>query len=155
MLRLLRAIYRPGNTYVLHVDAKAEAAVHRAAREFADAHANASMIRSESVIWGSWRLAHAQIRGMKEALRLSGDWQYCLNLTAQDYPLKTQQQIASQLVAGPAGANYLEVLDFAQAGANPRKRLEYYWVPWRGKMTRLFRRRRAPRQRRLVRAEVR
>ena len=36
------------------------------------------------------------------------------------------------------------MLDFAQAGANPRKRLEYYWVPWRGKMTKLFRRRRAP-----------
>ena len=144
MLRLLAAIYRPGNVYVLHVDAKAEAAVHRAAREFADAHANASMIRSESIIWGSWRLAHAQIRGMKEALRLSADWAYCLNLTAQDYPLKTQEQVTAQLGAGPAGANYLEVLDFAAASENPRKRLEYYWVPWRGKMRKLLRRR-APR----------
>jgi hypothetical protein len=144
LLRLLRAIYRPNNTYVLHVDAKADAAVHAAAREFADAHANASMIRSESIIWGSWRLARAQIRGMKEALRLADNWQYCLNLTGQDYPLKTQEQIAAQLAAGKPGANYLEVLDFADASENPRKRLQFYWVPWRGKMKKMLRRR-APR----------
>jgi hypothetical protein len=141
LLRLLRAIYRPGNTYVLHVDAKADAPVHTAARQFNEAHANCSLIRSESIIWGSWRLARAQIRGMKEALRLSDDWSYCLNLTAQDYPLKTQEQIVQQLAAGPAGANYLEVLDFATASENPRKRLEYFWVPWRGKMKKLLRRR--------------
>ena len=115
LLRLLRAIYRPGNAYVLHVDAKADAPVHTAARQFNEAHTNCSLIRSESIIWGSWRLARAQIRGMKEALRLSDDWSYCLNLTAQDYPLKTQEQIVQQLAAGPAGANYLEVLDFATA----------------------------------------
>jgi len=141
MLRLLRAIYAPGNTYVLHVDSKADAAVHAAAKEYADAHANVSTIRAEAIIWGSWRLARAQIRGMKEALRLSDTWNYCLNLTAQDYPLKTQDQIARELESGPAGANYLEVLDFAAASANPRKRLEYYWLPWRGKMKKLIRRR--------------
>lgn len=141
LLRLLRAIFDAGNTYILHVDSKADRAVHDAARQFANEHVNASVIRSESIIWGSWRLAHAQIRGMKEALRLSGDWKYCLNLTAQDYPLRTQEQISSAIEAGPAGANYLEVLDFSKAGENPRKRLEYYWIPWRGKMKKLFRRR--------------
>jgi hypothetical protein len=141
MLRLLRAIYTPANTYVLHVDSKAAPSVHAAAKKYADAHANVSTIRSESIIWGSWRLARAQIRAMKEALRLSDDWSYCLNLTAQDYPLKTHDHIARQLEIGPPGANYLEVLDFAAASDNPRKRLEYYWVPWRGKMKKLVRRR--------------
>jgi hypothetical protein len=92
------------------------------------------VIPGESITWGSWRLAHAQIRGVAEALRISNTWDYCINLTGQDYPLKTQAQIAERLAAGPAGANYLEVLDFAKAGANPRKRLERYWIPWRGKM---------------------
>ena len=141
MLRLLRAVYTPANTYVLHVDAKAEPSMHVTAKQYAEAHPNVTTIRSESIIWGSWRLARAQIRGMKEALRLSDTWSYCLNLTAQDYPLRTQEQIAQQLAAGPAGANYIEVLDFANASENPRKRLEYYWVPWRGKLKKLFRRR--------------
>jgi len=141
MLRLLRAVYTPANTYVIHVDAKAETSLHVTAKQYAEAHPNVTTIRSESIIWGSWRLARAQIRGMKEALRLSDNWAYCLNLTAQDYPLRTQDQIAQQLAAGPAGANYIEVLDFANASENPRKRLEYYWVPWRGKLRKFIRRR--------------
>jgi hypothetical protein len=92
-------------------------------------------------MWGSWRLAHAQLRQMAEALRVAGDWDYCINLSGQDYPLRTQDQIAAALAAGPAGANYIEVLDFDKASANPRKRLQYFWIPWRGKMTKLIRRR--------------
>jgi hypothetical protein len=141
LMRLLRAIDAPLNTYVLHVDVKSDPAMHAAVSEFTARHENASFIRPENTMWGSWRLARAQIRGMKEALRVSNDWDYCLNLTGRDYPLKTQQEIISALSAGPAGANYLEVLDFAHAGANPRKRLDYYWIPWRGKMKKLIRRR--------------
>ena len=144
LLRLLARIRHAGNTYVLHVDKAAPADVHAAARQFASHNDNCSVIPSERIIWGSWRLTHAQIRGLAEALRLSHDWQYCINLTGQDYPLKSQSEIAATLAAGPAGANYLEVLDFDKAGANPRKRLEFYWVRWRGRMTKLFRRRRMP-----------
>jgi hypothetical protein len=145
MLRLLRAIESPVvASVVVHVDPKLDASVLTAAVEYAESHPNASVIPPENIIWGSWRLAHAQIRAMAEALRICSDWDYCINLTAQDYPLKTQEQIARTLETGRAGANYLEVLDFSKASENPRKRLEYWWVPWRGKMTRLWRRRRRP-----------
>jgi hypothetical protein len=141
MLRLLGAIYRPGNTHVLHVDSRAPHEMHAAARQFAQTHPNCSVIRSESVIWGSWRLAHAQMRGMTEALRVAGDWSYCINLTAADYPLKTHEQIVAAIGAGPRDANYLEVLEFNRASDPARKRLEYYWIPWKGRMQKLFRRR--------------
>jgi hypothetical protein len=139
--RLLDCIQRPGNTHVLHIDAAADSETHAAARDYAAAHSNCTVIASERIIWGSWRLAHAQIRGLAEALRASSDWTYCINLTGQDYPLKTHDEIVAALAGGPAGANYLEVPDFDNAGANPRKRLEFYWAPWRGKMKKLFRRR--------------
>ena len=142
--RLLDRIDRPRNTCVLHIDVTAPPEMHAAARDYAAAHPNCTVIPSERIIWGSWRLAHAQIRGLAEALRASSDWTYCINLTGQDYPLKTHDEIVAALAGGPAGANYLEVLDFDNAGVNPRKRLEFYWAPWRGKMKKLFRRR-APR----------
>ncbi|MEA2710806.1 MAG: hypothetical protein QOF78_3407 [Phycisphaerales bacterium] len=141
LLRLLKAIDRPGNTCVLHIDAHGPSEMHAAARRFAAENRNCRVIASDRIIWGSWRLAHAQIRAIDEALRASREWDYCINLTGQDYPLKTHAQMVAAIAAGPAGANYLEVLDFEQAGANPRKRLEFYWVPWRGKMKKLFRRR--------------
>src|SRR5439155_16228118 len=117
LARLLRAIYAPGNTYVLHVDAKATADVHATARDFAARHPAATIIPGDDIIWGSWRLARAQIRGMAEALRLA-EWDYCLNLSGQDYPLKTQQQITADLAAGPTSANYIEVIDFERASTN-------------------------------------
>ena len=143
--RLLHAIYVAGNTYIIHVDRKALSTIHAAAGDFAKSHPNCKVIPSEDIIWGSWRLAHAQIRGVAEALRVSKDWTYCLNITAQDYPLQTHDQITATLAQGPDGASYLEVLKFADASENPRKRLEHYWFPWRGKMTKLLRRRRQPR----------
>jgi hypothetical protein len=143
VLRLLDRIHEPANTYVIHVDSAAPPEVNDRIRQFAAMRPNCTAIPRERIIWGSWRLAHAQIRGIGEALRASQDWAYCINLTGQDYPLKTHAEIVATLSAGPPGANYLEVLDFAKAGVNPRKRLEYFWVPWRGKMTKLFRRRAA------------
>ncbi len=142
LLRMLHAISAPDNVYILHIDAKADRSVHDAARDFAADHPRASVIRSEPLMWGSWRIARAQIRGMKEALRIADDWNYCINLTGQDYPLHTQHEIARRLESGPMDANYVQVLDFATASTEPRKRLEFYWMPWRGKMTKVMRRRR-------------
>lgn len=146
LLRLLRTLEAPGivSAVALHIDAKAAPELHRAARQYVEAHPNTTVITSEPIIWGSWRLAHAQIRAIRELLRASTEWDYCINLTGQDYPLKTQSQIAQALAEGPAGANYLEILDFDKASANARKRLEYWWMPWRGKMKKLWRRRRQP-----------
>jgi hypothetical protein len=141
LARLLNAIHHPGNTYVLHICSRASAEMHAVARDFAAQHRNCAIVPGERVIWGSWRLANAQRRQMAEALRAASDWDYCVNLSGQDYPLKTHDDIAAALAAGPPGANYLEVLDFENAGVNPRKRLEYYWAPWHGKMTKFFRRR--------------
>jgi hypothetical protein len=141
LLRMMRAIHHPADTYVLHVCTRAPAEMHAAARDFAAAHSNCRVIPAERVMWGSWRLARVQLRQMAEALRVAPDWDYCINLSGQDYPLKTRDQMIAALAAGPKGANYLEVLDFAKAGVNPRKRLEFFWIPWRGKMTKLVRRR--------------
>lgn len=139
--RLLNVIYEPSNTYVTHVDRKAPGDVHKVAQTFSNEHSNVHAIPGESIIWGSWNLARAQIRAMAEALRASRDWQYCLNLTAQDYPLRSQQEISHALSTAPTDANYLEVLEFANASPGPRKRLEYFWFPWRGKLRKGPRRR--------------
>jgi len=139
--RLLAAIYHSSNVYVIHIDSKSPREMHNAGRELCQKFTNVRTIGSESIIWGSWKLAKVQIRGMAEALRMSGDWTYCLNLTAQDYPLRTQAEISEALAAGPAGANYLEVLDFAAASPGPRKRMEFFYVPWRGEMRKTLRRR--------------
>lgn len=139
--RLLTAIYWPGNTYVIHVDSKAPAEVHAVAAEFAASHALSAVIPSDKIIWGSWRLARVQILGLEQALRLSRDWGYVLNVTGQDYPLKAQPELAAILEKGETDKSYMEVLAFKAAAADPKKRLEHWWMSWGGKMHRLWKRR--------------
>jgi hypothetical protein len=98
------------------------------------------VIPPRRIIWGSWRVAQVQILCMKRAMELSRGWRYCINLSGQDYPLRTQVELAEILENGPRDRSFLEVLKFAEASENPKKRLEYWWVPWRGRMRKLWRR---------------
>jgi hypothetical protein len=139
--RMLDAIYWPGNTYVIHVDVKAPREVHDVARDFAASHTLSAVIPSDNIIWGSWRLALVQTQAIAKALELSKDWAYCFNLSGQDYPLKSQPELAQILAQGEIDKSYMEVLRFKEASENPKKRLEHWWAPWRGQMKKLWRRR--------------
>ncbi len=111
------------------------------AAEFVASHVNAAVMPSRKILWGSCRIAEVQIQCMERALELSKGWGYCVNLSGQDYPLRGQAELAEILKNCPKGTSFIEVLRFAEASENPKKRLEYWWAPWRGKMRRLWRRR--------------
>jgi hypothetical protein len=140
LARLLAAIYDPSNTYVLHVDRKSPLDVHQAARTFATSAGRARVLRPRSIIWGSSALAKTQFEGIAAALELSQDWQYLLNLTGQDYPLRPQSFIRQWLSDQPPGRNYMEVLRFADASPPVQKRMQFYWINWRGQMKKLMQR---------------
>jgi hypothetical protein len=138
--RLLAAIDSAHHTYVLHVDRRAPAPVHAAAYDFASRHPRAAVMAPRNIGWGAWSLCRIQIDLMASALNVSDDWQYLINLSGQDFPLRTQEEIAAALAAGPAGANRLQVLDFAATNGTIRKRLDHYWIEWHSRSRRLWRR---------------
>ena len=104
--RLLRAIYRPQNFYCIHVDRKASDQVQQAMAAIARCFANV-FIPEEcvSVQWGTHSALAADLVCMKQLLAYK--WRYFINLTGQEFPLKTNAELVRILKAFN-GSNSME-----------------------------------------------
>lgn len=107
--RLFKAIYNDQNQYVVHVDRNSGIELETEIRDFLAPYSNADMIRSEKAIWGGYSLVDAELRGMERLLDM-GEWSHFINLSGQDFPLKSQKQIMAHLDAN-LDREFIKVLD--------------------------------------------
>ncbi|MEK6372213.1 MAG: beta-1,6-N-acetylglucosaminyltransferase [Acidobacteriota bacterium] len=143
--RLMRAIWRPQHVYVIHVDRRASAECRRAARDLSRA-ANVALLPPSRCYWGGWSLVRTELRAMRRLMAM-GEWSYYVNLSGQDFPLRTQEEIAAELERLPR-RDWLEferALDPGRATELARReqvlavelpwrekpRLIYWAPPWR------------------------
>jgi hypothetical protein len=123
--RLFKAIYHPDNHYVIHVDKKSGTELHRTIKDFLAGFPNASMLKSESALWGGYSLVDAELRAIEELLKLGLKWEFFINLSAQDFPLKPQSYIHNFL-SHHIGKDFLKVADQAQTRPDTLHRVENY-----------------------------
>jgi len=95
--RMFRAIHDPANRYVVHVDANADPSVGAAIAAFLADYPNAAMLDSRPALWGGYSLVDAELRGMARLLEMGADWEFFINLSGQDFPLKSQAEIRAFL----------------------------------------------------------
>ena len=91
--RLFRAIYHPANYYLVHVDKRSGVELQSEIQHFLSGFTNASLLKSESTPWGGYSLVDAELRGIEELLKISPKWEFFINLSGQDFPLKSQPHI--------------------------------------------------------------
>ncbi|HEY4275056.1 MAG TPA: beta-1,6-N-acetylglucosaminyltransferase [Rhizomicrobium sp.] len=108
--RLFRAIHDPKNLYLIHIDKNSGPELDANIRDFLSAYPNAAILKSERALWGGYSLVDAALRGMAELLRMSPDWDYFVNLSGQDFPLKSQSEIA-QFLAENRGTEFIRTLN--------------------------------------------
>ena len=103
--RLLRAIYRPQHFYCFHVDNKTNAEpIYRGLRKIASCFDNIVVPSDRvSVFWGEFSLLTAELVCMKHLWK-AGRWRYFINLTGQEFPLKTNLEIV-RILSVMDGAN--------------------------------------------------
>lgn len=123
--RLFKAVYHPANHYVIHVDKKSGAELHKTIGDFLAGFPNASMLKSESALWGGYSLVDAELRAIKELLKLGLKWEFFINLSAQDFPLKSQNYIHNFL-SHHIGKDFLKVADQTQVRPDTLHRVENY-----------------------------
>jgi hypothetical protein len=148
---LLRAVYDPRDLFIVHADARAPE-VRAAALQFArEAGPNVHVVPGRKIVWGGVSQTKHQLRMMRYALQwpagIGADarpWDYFINLSGQDYPLRTPSEIREDLARQSADRNYLEVLDYETASAPLLQRTQYYHFEFRDKVRRLKIRRKRP-----------
>ena len=104
VLRLLRLLYRPQNSYCIHYDAKSTDEFKEFFNSMANCRENVIIAsRQESVVWGHYSVLAAQMNCMKDLLNLRTQqehkWKYLLNLCGKELPLITNREMVSRLVS--------------------------------------------------------
>jgi hypothetical protein len=96
--RLLRAIYRPQNYYCIHIDKKSPSIFHRAVKKISSCFSNV-FVASQiiNVVWGESSILQSQLICMKDLWKRSSAWKYLMNLTGQEFPLKTNNELVAIL----------------------------------------------------------
>ncbi|CAJ1070114.1 beta-1%2C3-galactosyl-O-glycosyl-glycoprotein beta-1,6-N-acetylglucosaminyltransferase 4-like [Xyrichtys novacula] len=106
--RLIKAIYSPANIYCIHYDEKSPASFKSAIKSFASCLPNVFIAsKIEYVYYASFNRVQADLNCFSDLLRSEVKWKYLINLCGQDFPLRTNIELVSELKE-LNGANMLE-----------------------------------------------
>ncbi|KAL4229067.1 hypothetical protein ACF0H5_012106 [Mactra antiquata] len=106
--RLLRAIYRPQNYYCVHVDSKTDESIYKAMCNIANCLDNVFILQDRfDVKWGTMTVLQPELSCMQELWNKSSTWKYFINLTGQEFPLRTNYELV-QILQAYDGANDIE-----------------------------------------------
>lgn len=133
--RMFRAIYAPGNSYVIHVDKGSGAEFAADIAEFLKPYHGVAIIESKKALWGGYSLVDAELRGMAKLLAMSSSWTHYINLSGQDFPLKSQAYIRDFLRANPR-RQYIRALDQRAIRPDTLNRVSHMFVEALGRMFR-------------------
>lgn len=123
--RMFKAIYTPENYYLIHVDKRSGTELQKQMEEFLLDYPNATLLKSESTHWGGYSLVDAELRGIKKLLELGREWEFFINLSAQDFPLKSQEYIKDYLSKNK-GKDFLKVSNQRKVRPDTLSRIENY-----------------------------
>ncbi|WP_228379037.1 beta-1,6-N-acetylglucosaminyltransferase [Chryseobacterium piperi] len=124
--RLFKAIYEPTNFYLIHIDKKANQEIGKDVRDFLKKYPNIHILKSEKVVWGGYSMVQAELDGMNYLLSMNDEWDYFINLSGQDYPLKSQK-IIKEFLSANNGKSYLKVADQKEIRPETMNRIENYF----------------------------
>lgn len=106
--RLLRTIYQSHNVYCIYVDGKAPKFLIELMLSISKCLENVHVVKNPiDVVYGSSAHMRSDLQCMKLISNSSVKWKYYINLTGQEYPLKSNLEIVKILQA-LNGANDIE-----------------------------------------------
>ncbi|MCY1672622.1 glycosyl transferase [Novosphingobium sp. SL115] len=132
--RLFKAIYAPGNQYVVHVDKRSGAALADDIADFLAPYKGVEILEPKDALWGGYSLVDAELRGMARLLEMDDQWTHFINLSGQDFPLKSQNYIRQFFAANP-GKQFIRTLDQRKERPETLNRVSHVFVEQHGRMT--------------------
>ncbi|MCB5184290.1 beta-1,6-N-acetylglucosaminyltransferase [Methylobacillus gramineus] len=125
--RLFKAIYDPDNYYLIHVDQRSGVELETELKQFLASYPNVAMLQSKKMLWGGYSLVDAELRGIKQLLTMGVDWEFFINLSGQDFPLKTQSYI-HEFLNDNIGNDFMKIANQATVRPDTLHRIEDYCV---------------------------
>ncbi len=125
--RMFRAIYAPGNTYLVHIDKNSGKALAADLAAFLAPYQGVEILPARPALWGGYSLVQAELRGMARLLEMNTRWEYFINLSGQDFPLKSQGYIRDYLAAH-GDTQFMRCVDQQAVRPDTMNRLSHIFI---------------------------
>ena len=137
---LFDLIYDLRDVFLFHVDKKAARCVHDAVGSLANGRRNVYCLDTIEVTWGGWSQCRVELAALRYLCREPLRWDYFINLSGQDLPIKPVHQIRTYL-KHLNGANFVDVRPVGDLPTRLKRIVKRrYWclcLEWHGKARRL------------------
>ncbi|WP_146944426.1 beta-1,6-N-acetylglucosaminyltransferase [Chryseobacterium hagamense] len=107
---MFEKIYTRDQFYLIHIDRKAGAKFTEEIQLYLLQFPNAYLLESMNIVPGGFSVIQAELNAMEYLLNVSREWDYFINLSGEDYPLRSQS-IIRQFLTANKGRNYLFYYD--------------------------------------------
>jgi hypothetical protein len=117
------------------VDKKSGVGLQTEIQDFLSSFANASLLKSQSTLWGGYSLVDAELRGIKELLKIGSEWKFFINLSGQDFPLKSQTHI-QDFLSRNIGNDFIRAANQSKIRPDTLSRIENYCIEFSNRILR-------------------
>lgn len=107
---MFEKIYTRDQFYLIHIDRKSNSKFTEEIQLFAVQFPNVYILESMNIVSGGFSMIQAELNAMEFLLNVNQEWDYFINLSGEDYPLKSQN-IIRKFLAINKGRNYLFYYD--------------------------------------------
>ncbi len=107
---MFQKIYTRDQFYLIHIDRKAKAEFTEEIQLYVIHFPNVYILESMNIVAGGFSMIQAELNAMEFLLNVSHAWDYFINLSGEDSPLKSQNTIRKFLTVNN-GRNYLFYYD--------------------------------------------
>ncbi|WP_343679465.1 beta-1,6-N-acetylglucosaminyltransferase [Chryseobacterium arthrosphaerae] len=133
-------IYTRDQFYLIHIDRKANSDMTEEILIFLVKFPNVYILESMNIVPGGFGMIQAELNAMEYLLNASHEWDYFINLSGEDYPLKSQS-IIRQFLTRNSGRNYLFYYDQKHYRPDTLKRIQNHFTELTLKISSLIYRR--------------
>lgn len=106
---LFDTIYNSEDLFAIHIDRKTPEPTAKAFFDIVGNRPNVHLSKEHSVIYGEWALCEVELDGIMYFLKNYETWDYFINMSGQDFPLKNREQIVAELSKNPT-QNYINLI---------------------------------------------
>ncbi|WP_248876755.1 beta-1,6-N-acetylglucosaminyltransferase [Epilithonimonas zeae] len=137
---MFEKIYTRDQFYLIHIDRKAKEEFTEEIQQYLIHFPNVYILESMNIVAGGFSIIQAELNAMEYLLNVTAEWDYFINLSGEDYPLKSQN-IIRQFLTANNGRNYLFYYDQKFYRPDTLKRIQNHFTELSHKISSLIYRR--------------
>jgi hypothetical protein len=108
---LMNAIFTQEDLFIIHIDRKSDHHFSQSIRKYVGNRSNVKYLLSHFVNRFGWSMVETELRAIKALLSSREEWKYFINVSGDDYPIKSIPTIKTRLTASWP-KNFVDVISF-------------------------------------------